>query len=78
MSQITNRLQKKNEKKSKITLETSFICILLSASRDVYFDKRMACFLSSLLQKARPGSTTEPKPQRKAYHLKDRELLHDF
>ena len=31
------------------TLETSLICILLSASRDVHFDKRMICFLSSLL-----------------------------
>ena len=30
-------------------LETSLICILLSASRDVHFDKRMICFLSGLL-----------------------------
>ena len=30
------------------TLETSLICILLSASCDVHFDKRMICFLSSL------------------------------
>ena len=30
----------------KQTLETSLICILLSASRDVHFDKRMMCFLS--------------------------------
>ena len=28
------------------SLETSLICILLSASRDVHFDKRMICFLS--------------------------------
>ena len=33
-------------------LETSLICILLSASRDVHFDKRMICFLSGLLWKA--------------------------
>ena len=32
-----------------ITLETSLICILLSASRDVHFDKRMICLLSGLL-----------------------------
>ena len=31
-----------------LTLETSLICILLSASRDVHFDKRMICFLSGL------------------------------
>ena len=31
------------------SLETSLICILLSASRDVHFDKRMICFLSDLL-----------------------------
>ena len=30
------------------TLETSLICILLSASRDVHFDKRMIFFLSGL------------------------------
>ena len=30
-------------------LETSLICILLSVSRDVHFDKRMICFLSGLL-----------------------------
>ena len=29
-------------------LEISLICILLSASRDVHFDKRMICFLSGL------------------------------
>ena len=34
------------------SLETSLICILLLASRDVHFDKRMICFLSGLLQKA--------------------------
>ena len=33
----------------KLSLETSLICILLSASRDVHFDKRMICFLSGLL-----------------------------
>ena len=33
----------------KETLETSLICILLLASRDVHFDKRMICFLSDLL-----------------------------
>ena len=32
-----------------LTLETSLICILLLASRDVHFDKRMICFLSDLL-----------------------------
>ena len=32
-----------------LTLETSLICILLSASRDMHFDKRMICFLSGLL-----------------------------
>ena len=32
-----------------LTLETSLICILLLASRDVHFDKRMICFLSNLL-----------------------------
>ena len=31
------------------TLETSLICILLLASRDVQFDKRKICFLSDLL-----------------------------
>ena len=31
------------------TLETSLICILLLASRDVHFDKRMIYFLSDLL-----------------------------
>ena len=31
-----------------LTLETSLLCILLSASRDVHFDKRMICFLSGL------------------------------
>ena len=30
-------------------LETSLICILLSASRHVHFDKRKICFLSGLL-----------------------------
>ena len=30
-------------------LETSLICIPLSASRDVHFYKRMICFLSGLL-----------------------------
>ena len=30
-------------------LETSLICYLLSASRDVHFDKRMICFLNGLL-----------------------------
>ena len=33
----------------RVTLETSLICILLSASRDVHFEKRMICFLSGLL-----------------------------
>ena len=32
-----------------VALETSLICILLLASRDVHFDKRMICFLSDLL-----------------------------
>ena len=32
-----------------VSLETSLICILLSASRDVHFEKRMICFLSALL-----------------------------
>ena len=32
-----------------LSLETSLICILLSASRDVHFEKRMICFLSGLL-----------------------------
>ena len=32
-----------------VTLETSLVCILLLASRDVHFDKRMICFLSDLL-----------------------------
>ena len=31
-----------------IPLETSLICILLSVSCDVYFDKRRICFLSGL------------------------------
>ena len=31
------------------TLETKLIYILLLASRDVHFDKRMICFLSDLL-----------------------------
>ena len=35
--------------KYELSLETSLICILLSASRDVHFDKRMICFLSVLL-----------------------------
>ena len=56
----------------KLWLETTLICILLSASRDVYFDKRMVCFLSAL------KSTSESKLQRKAYHLKDTALLCDF
>ena len=30
-------------------IHDSLICILLSASRDVHFDKRMICFLSGLL-----------------------------
>ena len=30
-------------------LKTSLICILLLASRNVHFDKRMICFLSDLL-----------------------------
>ena len=32
-----------------VSLETSLICILLSASRDVHFNKRMMCYLSGLL-----------------------------
>ena len=39
----------KKTKGDSITLETSLICILLSASRDVHFNKRMICFLSDLL-----------------------------
>ena len=31
------------------TIETSSISVLLLASRDVHFDKRMICFLSDLL-----------------------------
>ena len=50
------------------------MCILLSPSRDVHFDKRMICFLSGLIVK----SPSEPKPQRKAYHLKDTTLLCEF
>ena len=34
---------------SCVTLETSLKCILLLASRDVHFDKRMICFLGDLL-----------------------------
>ena len=30
---------------SQLTLKTILICILLSASRDVHFDKRMICLL---------------------------------
>ena len=56
------------------TLETSLICILLLANRDVHFDKRMICFLIDLSLK----STSESKQQRKAYHLKDTSLLCDF
>ena len=55
-----------------VTLEISLICILLSASRGVHFDKRMLLKWSIL------KSTSEPKPQRKAYHLKDTTLLCDF
>ena len=40
------RLYKEERKRN--TLETSLICILLSASRDVHFVKRMICFLSGL------------------------------
>ena len=53
------------------TLETSLICILLSPSRDVPFDNRMIWLLEWSIVK----STSEPKPQRKAYHLKDTALL---
>ena len=38
-----------NTIRAKSTLETSLICTLLSASRDVHFYKRMICFLSGLL-----------------------------
>ena len=55
------------------TIETSLICILLLASLNVHFDKRMICFLSAIVK-----STSGPKPQRKAYHLKDTSLLCDF
>ena len=65
---------KKKKKIHNESLETSLICILLSASRDVHFDKRMICFFKWSILK----STSEPKPQRKAYHLKDTALLYDF
>ena len=35
--------------KLEISLETNLICILLSASRDLHFDKMMICFFSSRL-----------------------------
>ena len=44
-----------------LTLETSLICILLSASRDVHFDKRMICFLSGLFLKAHQSQNHEGK-----------------
>ena len=50
-------------------------CILLLASPDVHFDKRMN---DMLLKWSTVKSTSEPKPQRKAYHLKDTSLLCDF
>ena len=44
-----------------VTLETSLICILLLASRDVHFDKRMICFLSDLLWKAQQSQNHKEK-----------------
>ena len=44
-----------------MSLETSLICILLLASRDVYFDKRMICFLSDLLLKAHQSQNHKEK-----------------
>ena len=56
------------------SLETRLICILLLASRDVHFEKKNDILLKWSIVK----STSEPKPQRKAYHLKDTSLLCDF
>ena len=56
------------------SLETGLICILLSASRDVHFDKKIDMLLKWSIVK----STSEPKPQRKAYYFKDTALLCDF
>ena len=46
---MDNTLEKISRCIGEITLETSLICILLLASRDVHFDKRMICFLSDIL-----------------------------
>ena len=59
-----------------MTLETSLICILLSASRDVHFDKRMICFLSGLFKKHIIAKTT--KKSISCHHVKDITLLCDF
>ena len=55
------------------SLETSLICILLSASRDVHFDKNDMLLKWSIVK-----STSYSKPQRNAYPLKDTALLCDF
>ena len=50
--QIAQAIQKRAVNWTEIkehALETSLICILLSASRDVHFDKTMICFFSCLL-----------------------------
>ena len=44
-----------------LTLKTSLICILLSGSRDVHFDKRMICFLSGLFWKAHQSQNHKGK-----------------
>ena len=61
----------KHTGKDVLSLETGLICILLSAKRIVHFDKRRIRFL---LKWSIVKSTSEPKPQRKAYHIKDTTL----
>ena len=46
---LRQSLLKRNTENEYISLETSLICILLLASCDVHFDKRMICFLNDLL-----------------------------
>ena len=54
--------------------EPPLICILLSANRDVHFDKGV---ISLVLYCNKPNQS-EPKPQRKTYNFEDIALLCDF
>ena len=56
------------------TLDSSLICIFLSGSHDVHFDKRIVMHLKWSIVK----STSEQKIPRKLYHLKDTALVCDF